>query len=71
MGVLTGNTILDVIILIIIGIVVIMVVGWLLGWGSSPLRLTGTLGLLLAGLSSNSVFSSPQLLGSTTMPPLQ
>lgn len=32
MGVLTGNTILDVIILIIIGIVVIMVIGWLLGY---------------------------------------
>ena len=32
MGILTGNTIVDVVIVIIIGIVVIMVLGWLLGY---------------------------------------
>jgi len=31
MGLLTGNTIVDVIIVIIIGIIVIMLVSWLLG----------------------------------------
>jgi hypothetical protein len=58
MTILTGNTIVDIIIVIIIGIVVIMVVGWLLGAFSHPFYGPRLIDQLYSGENAPSLIAS-------------